>query len=202
MTALVVLLGKWSKTIFFTAFLVMLATFLVVPRLPRQWDAAIDLTIPVPSRSETTNYEYDGYYALQATDLFSNTLAGWFKSPDFVVRVYAKAKVPLKKSSLRNLEKMFTVKKISGQFVTVAYRVTNEQEASDIGDALVNNIKERVDAFNNNGNHFLMFSVLVGKPMVVLSTRNPVADALVAGLIVLVFGFNAVILADAFRVKK
>ena len=199
MTTFNELIRKWGKMIVVTAVLTMIATMIIVPRLPKKQSVSVDITIPVPSRSATDNYEYDGYYALQAADLFSGTIVGWFKSPDFVARIYKKANVPLVTKSIRSLEKVFLVKKVSGQFITVKFSVKDEQQANDIGKAISDNIKERVEQINTNGNRSLVFSVLVGKPLVVLDQRDGFVDAVLAGFAVLVLGFNAVIIIDALK---
>ncbi|MDO8511880.1 MAG: hypothetical protein Q7S57_01290 [bacterium] len=202
MTPFSILIGKCVKMIIISAVLAMVATVLIIPRLSQYQDVSVDISIPVPRRPVTNNYEYDGYYALQATDLFSNTLASWFKSPDFVARIYEKANVPLLTGSIRNVEKVFTVKKVSGQFINLSFSAKNAKEANDIGESIVVNVKDRVELLNDNGNSSLIFSVLVGKPLVVLHQRDKYLDALIAGLVVLVFGFNAVIIADAFKNNK
>jgi len=199
MTSFGAITRKWGKVIIVTAIFAMIATMIIVPRLPKHQSVSVDITIPVPSRPVTNNYEYDGYYALQAADLFSGTLVSWFKSPDFVARIFSKAGVPLMTKSIRNLEKVFSVRKVSGQFITVRFSVKNEKQATDLGEAISDNLKERVEQINTSGNHALVFSVLVGKPLVVLEQRDGFVDALIAGLVVLVFGFNAVIIIDAFK---
>lgn len=199
MTPLKTLLARWFKTVIIAGFVAMLATLLIVPRLAQRWDVSIDVTLPVPVRPLTTNYEYDGYYALQATDLFSNTLAGWLRSPDFTARVYDKAGIVLKTDSLRKLEKIFTITKISGQYLTVRFSVADEKEAAKLADAIEKNIKERVSLLNDNEKRPVSFSVFVGKPLVVPYVRDKFFDALVAGLVVVVCGFNAVIIIDAFK---
>lgn len=199
MTPFSVLIGKWGKLVFGAAIFAMLLTIVIVPKLPRHQDVSIDITIPVPARQATTNYEYDGYYALQATDLFGDTLAGWFKSPDFVAQIFSKAGLSAEINSLRNLEKFFTVKKVSGQLITVGYSVKDDKSAGKIGEAIVENVNNRVEIFNKNGNKSLFFTALVGKPLIVLYKRDKYIDALIAGVIVLVFGFNLVIIVDALK---
>lgn len=202
MTPFIKIINKWGKVIIIAAVFAMVATILVIPRLPKNEVVSVDITVPLPKRAATSNYEYDGYYALQAVDLFSNTLASWFKSPDFVARIHSKAKVPLETKSIRNLEKIFVVKKVSGQLITVTFSAKDEKQANDLGEAISINLKERVEQINNNGNHSLVFSVLVGKPLVVLEQRDVFINALIAGLVVLVFGFNAVIIIDALKVNN
>jgi hypothetical protein len=196
------IIRKWTKTIIITAIIAMIATIIIVPRMSKEQSASVDITIPVPVRPATENYEYDGYYALQAADLFTSTLVSWFRSPDFVARIYAKANVPLVVGSMRKMEKIFLVKKVSGQFVTVSYSASNEKQAIDLGSAISDSLKERVEQMNNQGSSSLRFSVLVGKPLVVLEQRNKFIDALIVGIIVLVFGLNIVIIADALKIKR
>lgn len=201
MTPFPLLVAKWAKVIVLAALAAAIITLIMTPRLPQYQDVSLDLSIPVPSRTPTSSYDYDGYYALQATDLFSNTLAGWFHSPDFVTKIYSQSGVSIASTSLRNLEKVFVVKKVSGQLVNVSFTAPSFDEANKLGTSIARNIAERVALINAGGNHVLEFSVVAGKPVVVQHQRDKYAAAGIAALIVIVFGFNLIIVVDALNRK-
>ncbi len=199
MTPLPKLFASWFKPVVLLSIFAMVVTAIITPRLPRGVDVSTSLTVPVPERPESGDYEYDGYYALQATDLFSNTLSGWFKSPDFVSKVFQRAELPRPAQSLRSLGKVFTVKKISGQLVEVQFHAETVEEGKKIAYAVSSVLEEQVEAFNKEGKGPLSFAVLVGEPIYIEVVRNTLVRSLVAALVVFVLAYNLVILIDGIK---
>lgn len=196
MTSLVILLKKNLPFILLLAILSGLATGIVTSKLPKKMDVSISFTIPIPERPQSDNYEYDGYYALQATDLFSGTFAGWIHSPEFVLAIYEKAGVA-KKPSVRSLEKAFITRKVSGQLVELRFSATSAEEAKKISDQIIIAAKEKVNKFNSEGQKSLTFSVISTEPLILPGSRSAPINTLVAFGIVLVLGINVLIFWDA-----
>ncbi len=174
-------------------------TALIVSRLPPAVDLSMSFTIPVPDRPASGDYEYDGFYALQATDLFAQTLTGWLGSPEVVARVYEQAKLALPTTSVRRLARLFTSRKLSGQLVEIRIRVQSDDEARRLASALAAVIEERVAAVNVAGQRGLTFHVVAGEPLIVPVPRSAMLRALTAFVVTTIVGLNLVILADAFK---
>jgi len=77
------------------------------------FDVSLSLSVAPQEREQTQDYQYDGYYALQAADIFSDTVASFFQSPENVVEIYKKAELPLPSEDFKILKKIFTAKKIA-----------------------------------------------------------------------------------------
>jgi len=201
MTSLPLLFSKWWKPILIATIFSMLFVYVLVPRLPKQYDASLDVVTSVPERVPSKEYEFDGYYAMQAVDLFSDTIAGWFKSPGFVAQVFDKAQVQRPSKQLRGLGQVFSVKKVSGQLVNVSFRTNNEKDAEKLAKSATQVLNNSVENFNKNGDKKVAFSVLISEPLIAQTNTDPITSALVTGLIVLVCGFNVVVIVDAFKAK-
>jgi capsular polysaccharide biosynthesis protein len=201
MTSLPLLLKKWWKAILVATVLCMLFTYALVPRLPKRYDVSMDVVTSVPERAPSNEYEFDGYYAMQAVDLFSDTIAGWLKSPGFVAQVFDQAQVQRPSKQLRGLGRVFTVKKISGQLINVSFGTNSEKDAAKLAESTTRVLNNSVENFNKNGDKKIAFSAVVNNPLIAQADIDPVVSALVSGLIVLVLGFNFVIIADAFKEK-
>lgn len=198
MTPILQLLAKWLKPLILASILVAVITAIIVPRLPRGVDVSTSLTVPVPERPVSDNYEYDGYYALQSTDLFSNTLTGWFKSSNFVSSVLERAGIK-SAPSIRSLGHFFTTRKVSGQLVEVQFHAKTKQEGQKIVKAFSSVLAEQIASFNEEGNKTLSFNVIVGEPLYAEVARNAILRALVAGFVTFVVGINLVIFIDVFK---
>lgn len=201
MTALPLLLKRWWKTIFIAVIFCMLFTYVLIPRLPKHYDVSMDIVTSVPERVPSKEYEFDGYYAMQAVDLFSDTIVGWFKSPGFVAQVFDRAQVQRPSKQLRGLGQVFVVKKVSGQLINVSFRTSSEKEAAKLADSATRVLNDSVENFNKSGDKKVAFSVLVNNPLIAQANIDPISSTLIAGLIVLMCGFNLVIIADAFKEK-
>jgi len=201
MTSLPLLVKKWWKAILVATVLCMLFTYALVPRLPERYDVSMDIITSVPERVPSKEYEFDGYYAMQSVDLFSDTIAGWFKSPGFVAQVFDKAQVQRPSKQLRGLAQVFTVKKVSGQMVNVSFETNSEKDAVKLTESTSQILNSSVDNFNKSGDKKVAFSVITNNPLIAQANADPVISAIVAGLIVLVCGLNLVIIIDAFREK-
>lgn len=179
----------------------MLFTYVLIPRLPKHYDVSMDIVTSVPERVPSKEYEFDGYYAMQAVDLFSDTIVGWFKSPGFVAQVFDRAQVQRPSKQLRGLGQVFVVKKVSGQLINVSFRTSSEKEAAKLADSATRVLNDSVENFNKSGDKKVAFSVLVNNPLIAQANIDPISSTLIAGLIVLMCGFNLVIIADAFKEK-
>ena len=48
---------------------------------PAYYDTSLAFSINRINLQTTENYQYDGYYAIQASDLFSQTVMSWMMTP-------------------------------------------------------------------------------------------------------------------------
>ena len=55
------------------------------------YDTSISFAVNRTSRQETTDFQFDGYYAIQAADLFSKTIVSWFSTPSILLEMYRNA---------------------------------------------------------------------------------------------------------------
>jgi hypothetical protein len=199
MTPALQLLRTNSGRLLLLAAVSALCTAIVTSRLPRGVDVSLPFTIPVPGRPLSGAYEYDGYYALQATDLFAGTLAGWLTSPDLVADVYAKAGLAQPARSVRTLARVFTARKLSGQLVELRFHARTGEDAQRVAEHVTAIVHRRTEQFNKEGGTPLQFSVTSGEPLVLPVQRSVPLRALVGGLVAFVFGASALLLWDAAR---
>jgi hypothetical protein len=66
----------------------------------------------------TAEYQYDGYYALQAADLFAQTVVSWFSTPSVLREVYDQASMDPEITTVSSLANRFKVKKYSAQNIS------------------------------------------------------------------------------------
>ncbi len=75
--------------------LVAILGYGIAKQFPATYEVNFSYMVSMEQRDESSNFRYDGYYALSATDLFSATLAGVIVSPETIVAAYGGANIPL-----------------------------------------------------------------------------------------------------------
>jgi hypothetical protein len=199
MTPIRTLLRRSFSTLLLLAAAAALITAFLVPRLPKGVDVALTFTVPIPHRPPSGEYEFDGFYALQATDLFAETLAGWLTSPNFVAEVYRRTGLPQPASSVRRLNRVFTARKISGQLVELRFRARSEEEAHRLLTEITEVVAERTENFNEEGRASLTFAITAENPLIIPVHRSAPLRALVAAIVAFVLAANVVVFWDVLR---
>lgn len=180
---------------FFTSLLKRPAPFLVLvtllagaaaaifaARQPVRYQTSISFAANRINQGPTNTYEYDGYYAIQAADLFSQTVVSWFSTPSVLREVYERADVTVEPRSLNDLARRFSTKKFAAQNIVVTFTEGSEERANQIATAVIETMQARAAALNQSSDKKGLFELVGTKPLVVPAKPNVLLYAL-AGLI-------------------
>src|SRR5687768_17169108 len=89
---------------------------------PSRVKASLALTVVQQARQETADYAYDGYYAIRAAELVSDSLISWLATPSIVKEIHDVADLALtEEEALASAGRVFRAKKYSAQNVVVSY---------------------------------------------------------------------------------
>lgn len=201
MTPTVQLLRTWWRTIALLAAASAAVAAIVTMRLPDGVDVVQTFTIPIPERPPTNEYEFDGFYAIQATERFADTLAGWLSSPDLVAEVYRRAELPSPTSSIRRLASVFTTRRLSGQVVEVRFQASDEEHARTILAAVNDVVEDRTDTVNQDRQRSLTLRVVPEQPLILPILRSVGLRALVAAFVTAVVTASVLLFWDAWRTE-
>ncbi len=159
---------------------------------------ASDLTLLISRKGTqaTDNYKYDGYYAVQASDIFSDNISQWLASASVASEIYSRAKIKTDFTDFKQFSKLFKAKKLSSQYVEVRYETPDEQSAKVIARAIVDVLQEKTDSLSKSSNEEIAFNIIYNDPLVIKSENSIWWNnslAIIGGLflgILLVFGKN------------
>jgi capsular polysaccharide biosynthesis protein len=163
----------------------LIASLLFSVLTPKYFDASISFAINRINRQDTTEYQYDGYYAIQASDLFSQTVMSWFLTPSVLLEMYDKAGVDPKIASIEEISSRFKTKKFSPQNIVVRYKERDRQTADKIGQAIISVTQDKAAAANQTSDQKALFQVIGSKPVIV--EKKP--SLIMSGVIGLLAGF-------------
>jgi len=150
-----------------------LASALVFSLLrPAYYDTSLAFSINRINLQTTEDYQYDGYYAIQASDLFSQTVMSWMMTPSVLLEIYQKAQIDPQISSLEEISSRFKTKKYSPQNIVVRYKERDRQTADEIAQAITTIVQEKAILANQTSEQKALFEVAGTSPVIV--ERKPV----------------------------
>lgn len=190
-TLLNIVRDSWKRILAF-AVLTALVAVVAATALPPRYHTSLALAITI-HRQDTQEYQYDGYYALQAADLFSQTLMSWFTTPAVVRDILNRAQRADSQGSLEQSQGVFRVQKASGQNVVVSYASLSRDEADRIAESIRQVVTEHARALNQTPQGESIFSVDVSEPFTLENKTSP----LVAGAAGLILGLAIMIGVEA-----
>jgi len=175
--------AKPLRTIFWGAVLGAVLGLLAPSLLPPRTDVSLSFTIAEQARQETSNYSYDGYYALRASDLVADTMISWLSTPSVIKEIYADAKLEISDAqAVAEAGRAFRAKKFSSQNVVVTFSTTRESDARKLAAATADVLTRRAGALLLSPKEASLFIVTPSAPVVSASALPPRA-AIVAGLL-------------------
>ncbi len=184
------------KLIIVITFVVTLTAFLVTLIIPVSYKTSVSFLISRADRQKTEDYQFDGYYTIQASELFANTVVGWCKTPSITSEVYKKAGFSASEVDIKDLSKKFKAKKTSSQIVEVQFIQKNEQEANNLVYALINTLEEQTNIIYQKKDQDISFEIIASSPVLSESHPNTVLNVLIGFLsglffsILLAFGWE------------
>ncbi len=168
---------------------------------PHYYTTSISFAVNGATEVQTNQYQYGGYYALQAADLFSQTVVSWLQTPSVLVSIYDRAGLPSHVDTLQNLSSRFKTKKYSAQNIVVTYSTSTESEGQKIATALAAEISSRTASLNQVAQDKSQFEVVSANPVVVLAKPNPILIALAALVVALTLIVFLIPLVEYLSVK-
>lgn len=199
LSSYIALLKRRLPLILLISVLAALVAYGVASRIKPSYIVHFSYTVSLAQRDVASDFRFDGYYALQATDLFATTLAGWLKTPEHVVEAYQEAGLTLPSTDARDIVKAVDVAKSGSQLVQVAVKNESKIDAEALASGLKTVIERQVRAYHDKGTPAIAFTVVADTPWTGLQTL-PI-KTLVSGVFVFVFLFllNGVLLLKSIR---
>lgn len=158
---------------------------LVITKLiPVSYDVSLALNVERKTNDTGEFYTYDGYYAIQSTELFSKIVASWFVTPDFVEDVLRNVdKSDIDKLSVKDFRTIFTPEQVSASVVEVRFGV----DEFELGGVLTESISSSIGSYMQTRD-ITDYNIFVGTPVIRQVDYNPILFALGGGFLALALG--------------
>ncbi|MDP2789577.1 MAG: hypothetical protein Q8O51_00400 [bacterium] len=139
---------------------------------PVSYSTSIAFTVNRINKQDVKEYQYDGYYALQASDLLSETVVSWFLTPSVIVEMYDAAAVPANVTDFSSLTARFKIKKYSSQNLGVTFTSSSPSDAQKLAAAVVKTVEVKASQLNQSADRKALFEVVGSKPVTVERSRQ------------------------------
>ena len=176
------IIRKDSKLIIVISIITAVSAFMFSVAQPIEYETSLSLTIVKDKTQTTDDFKYDGYYALQSSEIMANSIEQWLKSPETVNAIYRRAQVDPEFKNIKSYTKKFIAKKMSPQYVEVRFKSSTTEEAKKISTATIEIINAKVEKLKESSEQEISFLVSSENPVIVES-RTDVILNLIIGLI-------------------
>lgn len=179
----------FKQNLFFLSIVIVVGVSIglaITKLIPVSYDVSLALNIERKTSDTGQFYTYDGYYAIQATELFGKSVASWFVTPDFVEDVLRNAdKSDISKLSVKDFRRVFTPEQVSASVVEVRFGV----DESELGNKLTDSISSSIISYMDTRG-ITDYNVFVGTPVIRQVDYNPILFALGGGFLALALGIS------------
>lgn len=154
---------------------------------PVYYDTSISFSINRLNHQTTGEYQYDGYYAIQASDLFSQTVMSWMLTPSVLLEIYDQAEIDPQITSLEEISSRFKAKKYSPQNIVISYKERDYDTAEKLSSAIITIVEDKAKISNTTTEDEALFEVEGYNPVIVERASIlwlNILIALISGLVI------------------
>lgn len=174
----------------------------IARRIDPTYEVHYSYIVSLSERENPQEYTFDGYYALQATDLFAATLARWAQTPEVVVASFKEAQLPLTTTQPYELSKIVRADKTAPQLVQVTVTGATERDALALSNGLQRVMEMNIERYEEEGIPALRFRVSATDSWVGSTSVSVPIITSATFLLFLFLGFNTILFLTALRVKE
>lgn len=178
-------------------------TFLFTYLQPESFDASVSIDIIKKQDSQVKEYQYDDYYAIQASSLFADTIVSWLKDPSNVASIYNKAQLELPTLKVSNLAKLIKPKKTEPATIAITLKDRDEKNVKALIYSTINFIKDRVQTLSDS-REIKGFVSSYSEPLIIRYQKPVLLNGVIAFVVSFILGIGLVFLVEYFnpKVKK
>ena len=179
--------------------IVVAAGFAYFCTRPVSYDTSLVLNITRGGTPASTEYNYGGFYRLQADEKFAETVVRWLKSPRIVLDIFQEAGLDSKDLSVKKLSKIFKAEKMSSQIVSVSFSSKSDKQAMKTAQAISKAVLQNTQVLNKDQKERDWFEIVALEPVIIESRVSYVLVFAVSLLTGIFLAFWAVMITHYFK---
>ena len=162
--------------------------------------AFINIAVQKQVKSDATYYDYDNYYALQASSLFADSVVTWLKDPSNVVAIYNSAELTTPDINLKDYSKVIKATKLQPSSVQIITNNKDSDSAKKLAESSIDFVKSKLDTWKteNLANDLFFDST---QPVVSEHKVNLMLNLLIGLVFGVVLGLFVIYLQESLKEK-
>lgn len=178
-----------------------LATYIFMIKKPSVYDASLSIVVSKKQQANTTDYQYDQYYAIQASSLYADEIANLFKDPTNIIKIYTNADLNLPTNKTKSLPKFIVAKRIPPVTIILSLTDKDKNNANKLIVRSSSFVKDITDKWASQGIN-QEFSLTFNDPIVVLANRNVSTNTILGLIAGFILGLGAIFFVEYMYANK
>jgi len=146
------IIWKGKNVIFIVALVSLILGLAFEKARTPYWRTTVPLVISPEGENNPQEFNYDHYYYFEASDILTDSLEEWLKTPSTKETVQAETKASFRSSGWSFWENNnWSVKKKAPQVIEVSFWTNSSNNAGLTEKALKNKVQEFLSSFNQTG---------------------------------------------------
>lgn len=166
---------------------------------PQSFRATVNIYVQRLPEKVAGVYSYDGYYAGQAAENYTDTVKGLVVTLDIIKRAAEISDLSTDADFIKQLSRKIKVTKTAPRLVEVAVNLGNREQAKMLVLGLAQSASERAKLLNQEGDKDLIINVVNPDPLIEKSVFNPYLFSLVGALAGLLLALSFVCFRDYLK---
>lgn len=193
-------IGRFIRWFIIPLILVLLLSLIISLVYNVSYQAPVSFAINrKPQQAQTTDYQYDSYYAIQANNILATQFTEWLKGASVVPVIYKRAGLK-DESSL--LQKEWKVEDHSPQDVEIIFRGRDKDRVYALANSALETVNEKKDEFTGTGESSLGTVNIPSEVIVVAKNTSILLNLLVGFLAGIIVGLIFVYFKAIFSPKE
>lgn len=157
---------SWKK-IAFSGLLLAILAYAGSLIYPTKYHAQVSVYVQkTPEISKAGDYTFDGYYALQTAEGYTDTVVGFLQAPDVIRRGLEISNLPADAPQINYFSKKIKVEKAAPQLIDLSVTLQGKELSSTLVAAIAQAAQERTRILNQEGTGQLTLNLVNKEPLV------------------------------------
>lgn len=162
-----------KKLIVAVAILCGILSFVFAKFYPTTYTVSTLLAIHRVNKETTSDFQYDNYYGIQATEFVGNTVVSYLQSPETILEIYKETKLDQETKNIFSETKKFRPKQLSSHLIKLRITSEDNEKAKKLVQAAVEVINGKVKKLETNVKNQNSFEISATESIISTNKYSP-----------------------------